>query len=65
MCDYSLEKNPFYATVAPLRLLFLKRDNPEVWARVTSLMSNNKVGEFIDSIKVGVLIVKFMINYKQ
>jgi hypothetical protein len=38
------EKNPFYSTVAPLRLLFLKRDDPELWTRVNSLMDNNKAG---------------------
>jgi hypothetical protein len=38
------EKNPFYATVAPLRLLFLKRDDLELWTRVNSLMDNNKAG---------------------
>jgi hypothetical protein len=41
------EKNPFYATVAPLRLLFLKRDDPELWTRVNSLMDNNKAGRGI------------------
>ena len=37
------EKAPIYATIAPLRLLLLKKSNPVLWARMCSLMDHNQV----------------------